>query len=447
MSTGYQRILVDKGPKPFGRRLRWEDEAEASPSDSAAITAAERGASHPPSILSPGLRIRLFNVKYSPNLGDGLLSECLEHALVELGANRDSWSIDLAGRKAYGDGIAGRSHLLSALDAMPDVIRPHVIKIPLAMQARRKWRPHYAERLAGANAAVIGGGNLISDLDLNFPTKLKLAVEEIERIGVPFVIYGSGVTGHWTRRGAEMLRDTFSSRLMRGVYVRDLASKHLWDGQLGQSSGHEAVVVPDPGLLASRFIPAARRHDAGPKVAGVGIMSHIAIRYHCDIAPDQKALEDWYVGLVAALSARGFHVVVFTNGSPEDVSYLARIRPRLDAIGGNISFPVARKPEQLCGIISSLNVLVAYRMHAVIASYSYKVPSVGLVWDPKLKSFMSSVGREDYLCDVRMTNPSRAADLASRAMANGIDGKAHAAVLDNAWQGISRMLQRLEGEP
>ncbi|WJH38077.1 hypothetical protein N7E02_01385 (plasmid) [Aliirhizobium terrae] len=88
-------------------------------------------------------------MKYSPNLGDGLLSECMEHALVELGANRDSWSIDLAARKAYGDGIPGRSQILSALDAMPGTIRPYVIRIPLAMQARRKWRPHYAERLAG----------------------------------------------------------------------------------------------------------------------------------------------------------------------------------------------------------------------------------------------------------------------------------------------------------
>lgn len=447
MSTGYQRILVDRGLKPFGRRNRWENDEGIAAADGVSTTAPGIAPAYPPNILAPGLRIRLFNVKYSPNLGDGLLSECMEHALVELGANRDSWSIDLAARKAYGDGIPGRSQILSALDAMPGTIRPHVIRIPLAMQARRKWRPHYAERLAGANAAVIGGGNLISDIDLNFPTKLGLAVQEIEKMGIPFVVYGSGVTGHWTKRGAEMLRKTFSSRLLRGVYVRDLASKHLWDERLGQSSGHEAMVVPDPGLLASRYIPSARRHEGGPKVAGVGIMSHIAIRYHCDIAPDQKALEDWYVGLVATLAAKGMHVVVFTNGSPEDVSYLAKIRPRLDAIGGSISFPVAQQPTQLCQIISSLNVLVAYRMHAVIASYSYRVPSVALAWDPKLRSFMSSVSRENYLCDVRTSNPAKTAELAVKAMAEGIDERAHAAILDNAWLGISSLLQRLEREP
>ena len=155
-------------------------------------------------------KIRLFNVKFSPNLGDGLLSECLEEALVDLGASRDTWSIDLAERRAYGDEMMGRALIMSVLENMPGPVRRNFIRVPLAIKAARSWRPHYAEGLQGSDAVVIGGGNLISDIDLNFPTKLTLAVEESERLGLPIIVYASGVTSGWTKRGERMLRDAFS---------------------------------------------------------------------------------------------------------------------------------------------------------------------------------------------------------------------------------------------
>jgi len=447
MSTGFQGIRTNSGQTTFGHRFRLEQSAERAPpaflsASGAHVLAPEHNGRKEHS--ADGLRIRLFNVKYSPNLGDGLLSECLEKALIALGANRDTWSIDLAARQAYGDGLAGRRHIISALDRMPDWLRRQFIRVPLAIHGRRNWRPHYARRLEGANAAVIGGGNLISDIDLNFPTKLTLAINEVERLGLPFVVYASGVTDNWTPRGTAMMRKAFSSHLLRGVFVRDKDSKVLWDRQLGDASRFEAHVVRDPGLLASEFIPPSRMYKAAPPVAGVGIMSHIAIRYHSEKAPGPSYLESWYIRLVKGLVSKGFHVAIFTNGSPEDVAYLARLRPRLEAIGGPISFPVQETPSELCAIISSLNVLVAYRMHAVIASYSYKIPSVGLAWDRKLQSFMTSVGREAYLCDIRKTDPAAAVQLVCRAMEEGIPDHEHREVLGETWQGVSKLLGILE---
>ena len=46
------------------------------------------------------MKIALLNVKFSPNLGDGLLSECLERELAEALPGATVVSIDLAGRAA-----------------------------------------------------------------------------------------------------------------------------------------------------------------------------------------------------------------------------------------------------------------------------------------------------------------------------------------------------------
>lgn len=453
MSTGFQGIRTsDAGILP-GRSFAF-DEAAA---ESAAILAARPSgrlsrqttrSSLPGGRAADPLSIRLFNVKFSPNLGDGLLSECLEKALIALGASQDTWSIDLAARQVYGDGLAARLQIMSGLDMMPAWMRREFIRLPLAVQARRKWRPHYSSHIRGADAVVIGGGNLISDIDLNFPTKLTLAIKAAERLTLPFVVYASGVTSDWTPRGTAMMKKAFSNPLLRGVFVRDQDSKRLWDEKLGDASGFDAVVVRDPGLLASDFIPSSRIHDTPLPVAGVGIMSHIAIRYHAENAPGTLHLANWYLDLVRGLVAKGFHTVIFTNGSPEDIAYLEKLKPQLRAIGGDaVSFPVQRTPSELCAIISSLDVLVAYRMHAVIAAYSYGVPSVGLAWDRKLRSFMASVEREEFLCDVAKAKPETAVELACRAAAEGIAEGERKKVLSEAWHGVAQLLSVLEGTP
>ena len=44
------------------------------------------------------MKIALLNVKFSPNLGDGLLSECLERELAHALPGVEVVAIDLAGR-------------------------------------------------------------------------------------------------------------------------------------------------------------------------------------------------------------------------------------------------------------------------------------------------------------------------------------------------------------
>src|ERR1700744_2459725 len=80
--------------------------------------------------------LRLFNVKYSPNLGDGLIAECLERGLAAMGGGDDVLSIDLAGRVRYGQRFAGRAQIISILDRMPKALRRQFIRPLLAAQVR-----------------------------------------------------------------------------------------------------------------------------------------------------------------------------------------------------------------------------------------------------------------------------------------------------------------------
>ena len=390
-------------------------------------------------------RVRIFNVKYSPNLGDGLLSECLEQALIEAGTSPDTWSVDLAGRIAYGPGSSGRAVQMRVLDAVPEGLRRLAVRLPLALQAARRWRPHYRQALSGAGCVVIGGGNLFTDLDLNFPTKIALAVDEAARHGLPVFIYACGVSGGWSPRGKALLAGALRTGAIRRVFVRDERSRLNWN-RLAEASGLQATLVRDPGLLAAaRYGLRPDSPVGGPATVGINLTSQLALRYHSHQPLSPAALDAWYLDLARALLARGLRVTVFTNGSPEDRACAERLRPAFAALPGAeaITFAQPDTPEELARLIAGLSGIAAFRMHAVIAAYGCGVPFLALAWDPKLEAFLASVDRMERLCRPTLTPGAPAAERLLAAMRERIPAPERERVVAQARRGVAMLQEEI----
>ena len=82
------------------------------------------------------MTLKLLNLKYSPNVGDGLLVECLEAHLAATIGTSELTSIDLAGRTDYAAHDGRREILMRVLGAMPSVARRQVARAGLSL----KWR-------------------------------------------------------------------------------------------------------------------------------------------------------------------------------------------------------------------------------------------------------------------------------------------------------------------
>ncbi|SDG96420.1 polysaccharide pyruvyl transferase family protein [Alloyangia pacifica] len=387
--------------------------------------------------------IRCLNVKYSPNLGDGLLSECLEKGLKLHGASSESSSIDLAGRTEFGQTITGRGAVMTVLDALPDGLRGLAVRAPLALQSRRKWGPHYEAGLIGADAVAIGGGNLLSDHDLNFPTKLALALRTAAARQLPVALYACGMGGHWSVEGDRRMRRALQTGALDAVFVRDGASKERWDTRFGAESGKTAEVVRDPGLLAQQTYGVVPREKGRVPVVGIGIMSHVAIRYHATALLDEDGLTQWYIALIRELAGRGARVVVFTNGAPEDLATVDLLRAQISELPGDIEICRPRTPAELSAIVGGCDAIVAYRMHAVIAAYSHGVPALALSWDDKLDAFMASIGREDWMADPADLPAEAAAERVLQAAEAGLDEARRTQVLAEALADVGRLYAAL----
>jgi polysaccharide pyruvyl transferase WcaK-like protein len=391
-------------------------------------------------------RIALFNVKYSPNLGDGLLAECLEGELRAALPEAEIESLDLAGRRAYEPGRAERAVALSILHASPLPVRQAVSKLVLGEKMRR-LAPYWRERLRGAEAVVIGGGNLVSDSDLNFPFKLRAAAAAAREFALPLGVYAVGVGDNWSAPGAAMFESAFATAPMFFGSVRDARSAEIWARRLGPAGVAPARVSCDPGLLAYARYPAPERPQRAAPRVGLGLMHPASLKYHADQdTPPAARQTEWTLACVRACLARGWSVQAFTNGSPEDEVYLRQLAPALVALDGAGRVGVEPRfaaPERLAKFIAGLDLLFAHRLHANIAAYSYGVPHIGFSWDGKLKSFLAGVGRGECLATMGVDAVEDTVALGARELRAGVERERRRATLQRAHADVAALAAAL----
>lgn len=392
------------------------------------------------------MNVRLLNVKYSPNVGDGLLVECLEAHLNSIDGIGPASSIDLAGRASYDHATTRRETMMWILESVPNGIRSSLARAGLATKLALGLKEHYRRELAGSCAVVVGGGNLLSDRDLNFPMKIAAALTEATRAKARLAIFGCGVSSDWSVAGLKMFRAVLEANRPVHVAVRDEASKKAWNMLFAGAARMGAVVVSDPGVLASaiyRFDEPTEK-PVRPVVA-IGLMSAVAIQYHGFTSMSGNDLARWYMALIDELVEGGFDISLFTNGSPEDQRFALRIWQMLSqrrAIA-NIKMEWVRLPIHLCRVVASADVVIAFRMHALIAAFSYGTPIVALKWDPKVDAFIHSVSLADCVVDSNFSNPEATSKIVKAAWKQGIDQSKLDLVISEAKNGINQLASLL----
>ncbi|MFC5584146.1 polysaccharide pyruvyl transferase family protein [Nitratireductor kimnyeongensis] len=343
------------------------------------------------------MRIVIFNVRYSPNLGDGILAECLERQLGLALPDAEIETVDLAGRTSYGNQDQGRSGALRLLQSMPPLARRMLVERVIGSKLsalRESWR----EKIAAADAVIIGGGNLFQDDDLNFPLKIAQVLELCCEQGRPVAIHAVGVGQHWSRRAAILFGTLRRCKVIR-VTVRDPDARRNWQEHFPDRPSPE--LAPDPALTLQ---PQSR--DVQKRVrplVGLCVTHPLILKRHAGAQVQHIPLATVpdYVALAAALLDSGRDVVFFTNGAVEDHACLKQIESKI-ADTRTAAFKRCRfagrpdTPQELVALLGTLDVVVAHRLHACITAYALGVPPVGMGWDQKVEAFFRMIDREPF---------------------------------------------------
>lgn len=386
------------------------------------------------------MKIIQFGLCYSPNVGDGIIAECLAHAIRHRLPGAEVVAVDLSGRQGFGAvTIRSRSLALALLGQMPSRPRQWLVEKMLGLMLSRV-EPAWTAATDGASLAIIGGGQIFSDADLNFCVKIARAVRIIAAAKVPSVVYAVGVSQNWTPRGRALFLELGKTDL-RFVGVRDPHSAVAWTTQVPAGTLPAPEITLDPGLLAAACYgpPPARNGRIGLCVTAPDILI-----YHADRAVAGAGKGRFFANLATDLVGRGRKVALFCNGAAEDRIALEALRkPLADAIAAGLVEIVA-PPEtatELARLVSAFAAVAAHRLHACIVAYSYGLPVVGLGWDRKVESFFETIEVSDRFIGVEDCAPAAVADRIEASITEGVDGAVHARVLGEVWEGVDRLLR------
>jgi len=362
------------------------------------------------------MRIAVFNVRYSPNLGDGILFMCLEGELRASGEDIQVLGYDLAGRVEYGQRAEKRKLAIGILDRLPFPVRQRLVALLLGIQVRHTFQPLWREALRSADLVLIGGGNLISDIDLNFPLKLEGLSRELAGVKLPWGLFAVGVADNWTSMGQRLFHKMFQRAKPGFVLVRDVRSQQIWNRKVKNTDMPSAQVCPDPAVLCFRHLPAPDRLHRTKKILGLNVIAPGEIYLHSSMGPPRNGFVPWFLELASLALADGYQVVVFSNGNLQDDDAVRDMEQRWTDVTLRPDFlPRPRTPQELAAMIANCDLVAGHRLHLHIPAFSYKIPSVGFVWDQKLTSFFESVGREQFLMNIYDQSPQKAWALLLRA--------------------------------
>ena len=377
----------------------------------------------------------VFNVKYSENLGDGLIAEAIEAGLAEH-CDREIVTLDVAGRTAYGEeSVRNKSFKLAVLDRMPDAVTRGLSKMAVSSIVSKQlstWR----SAISQAEHVVIGGGHLFQDDNLNFPQKIGAVLDLCAQEDVPVSIYAVGVTSGWSPEAQELFGRLVECNVA-SVSVRDARSQKNWAGHFAGTFLERADVRFDPVLSGMRA-----PRSSGKRRIGLGIIHPRCIARHS--AVNTEEFMNHYSQITAHLLAQGYDVGLFTNGAREDAEALDQIAQQAEfsqsiSEGRLVAHNRPETPKALTDILNGFDCVVAHRLHACIGAYTAGIPSVGLGWDAKLESFFRLTGRSDCFLPAGRVNTIDVVDCVGRALGQGLDQSIRDEVARSARQGLEKL--------
>ena len=350
------------------------------------------------------MKIVLAAVMYSPNLGDGLIAECLTAGLQRQLPGAEIQWLDLAGRIRFEAPHKGlRTYLLGALARMPQAVSHAISRRLVSYQIKSRLEPLIEPALDGADVVVIGGVQLFGDANLNFPLKLAHLAAAAEARNLPIAIHSVGVSRNWAPSARALFAHVLTSPSLRFISVRDAASaRNLRQHYelIGVKPPVAIHVTPDPGLIADEIETSAPAVPKGAKrVVGIGVVHPAALSTHATHSDQYRVTSSLaaYVSLVQRLVDVGCAVQVFTNGAGEDEEMLDRLWPRLREASGVTRVPRAETPVQLVNTLRSLDAIASHRLHACIGANALGLKAVGFKWDAKIDAYFGLTDQSENL--------------------------------------------------
>ena len=304
---------------------------------------------------------------------------------------------------AYGRGNAGDDAILEAILQEMRSIDPDM-PITVLTKDPKATRLTYRVRTAGrmdvgtwkkamrhAGLYINGGGSLIQDVTSRRSLWFYLHnIQAAHKAGCKVQMYGCGI-GPVLREQHRKLAASVLNASVDVITLREPDS--LKELQSMGVTKPEILLTADPALT----LPAASEDEIDSVLLRAGIPPHG--KYLCFALRNWKGFED-----KAPLFAQAAKYAYETYGL---IPVFTAVEKHLDPVAhrqaaGTLDIPHyflddAGGAGTIIGALARMEAVVSMRLHALIFAASQGVPLVGVVYDPKVSSFLKYMGQELFV--------------------------------------------------
>ncbi|PJF28419.1 MAG: polysaccharide pyruvyl transferase CsaB [Phototrophicales bacterium] len=265
-----------------------------------------------------------------------------------------------------------------------------------------------------ADAIILGGGGLFQDY-WGVPTQTMLMPDQhgmayfmafpllAALLDKPFALYALGVGPLQTDEGRAFTRAAFE--IAGRASVRDAESRSLMidlgiePDRLIQSADPAYLLQPASSVRSSDLFDSLRLTEKSAFQLGVALRAW-------DVGVDQA---QWMAQVAAALDgfidqvqAQVLFIPFQAGGDAlsDDRAACERVRQQMRH-GGRvlIADPVDHASDML-SLLGSCDLILGMRLHSILLAAVVGVPSVGLIYDPKVRQAMKALGLDDLAHDL-----------------------------------------------
>ena len=339
-------------------------------------------------------RIVLFGLIDGKNLGDPIIVETCGHLLSKICQKHninlpiEQYSLFPSTKKNY----YLIERLLRKMCNKPRgwFISSYVYWVfKLYLLFPNKLTNYYKKILKNCSAVIFAGGGLVKYNVQELWAAVYCITKYCEKLNIPVYFNAVGVEGYNSHHPyVKLLKQALNRNCVKGITTRDdidSLKKYI------KVFDDDSLIVGDPALYTKDFYPSAPRTD----VIGVGtIRAKIFKTYGADVT--EAELINFYTEMINRLEKHGFKWQLFTNGTLADYNFAKTILKHMNR--PETPQNLAPKPEttqELVNLITSYKGIIASRMHAHIIALSYGIPSIGLIWNDKLKYFAEYMNLKD----------------------------------------------------
>ncbi len=258
--------------------------------------------------------------------------------------------------------------------------------------------------------AVIFAGGILKITNEKFFHYIPDIIEEAQTYHIPVFMSAVGVENcdpdsPLTQR----LKAAVNLPCVKGISIRD--DIETFRSTLQTREDLRVMPVCDPAVWTRKCYNISKKRKSS--VIGLGITRYkLFADYGYPEMTKEKQIAFW-TDVVRELENRGYEWQFFTNGDRHDELFAEEL---LEIIGHGTKLPCPVDSRAMIEVIASFRGLIAGRMHSNIVAYALGIPSIGFVWNQKLRFWSQKIRHPERFMEVSDIEGKKAVDLLQGAL-------------------------------